>query len=199
MQEGMDERHERLLEAVRLGGPGELSDACAKLVRLWKDAPVEPLLTLKEQFQKVGLDRREASLDEALVSLAERRLEPFIAVVSELRHPYWAQAVEVVSLTRDARILDVLLSLIPECPRRSLPMLVRGIGCFRERGAVEALGRFLSEKDDDVLFEAVSALSEIGDSTAQAYLKSELATRQSDGELAAAQMIEEALRPRGEG
>jgi len=156
------DRYEALLEALRSGSPSETLMACEELIRLWKEVPVEELLLLKNRFGKLGLDDREARLDEALVSIAEKRPAPFTEIVTVPDHPLWPEAVDVLSMLGCEDFLELFISLLPSCPEKSLVHLIRAIGCYRENKVVESLARYLRSDDEEVFMEAVLAIKRCG-------------------------------------
>jgi len=155
-------RFEDLFEAIKGGDGRELRQACEKVLLGWRDVPVEPLLGLKDQFHRLELEDRESCLDEALVSIAEKRPAPFTQIVTEPAHPLWRPAVEVLSLVGDMHYLELFLSLLPLCPRKNLPFLIRGIGRYDSPKVVPALAPFLASDGEGIFFEVLLAMRRIG-------------------------------------
>lgn len=178
---GYAEKYEDLFETLRGGDMRELVSACDTVVRSWREVPVEPLLNLKAVFGKVGMEDREARLDEALASVAEKRPDPFTKLATEPDNPLWLPAVEVLSLTGDEEYLDLFISLLPLCPRRKLPGLVRSIGRYRVAKSSEAIAPYLYSGDDDLFFEALLAVEGDGGTDALRCLKDAFGSRQRDG------------------
>ncbi|HLB25290.1 MAG TPA: hypothetical protein VJM83_03055 [Nitrospirota bacterium] len=164
----------RMLEAVRMGGPEELREACAEIVRSWRDAPVKDLLALKEQFRKMDMEERESVLDEALISVAEKRPGPFTEIVRDPEAPLWRPAAEVLSGARDPRHLELFVSLLPACPRKSVETLIRAVGRYRDPVALAAVKEYLHDADEGVMLEAVMAVREAGGSEGVGYLREAL-------------------------
>jgi len=182
MRAGSD-RFELVMEAVTNGTVAEMRSACEELIRAWKDVPVEPLLSLKEQFHRLDLEHREAHIDEALISIAEKRPGPFTSIATEPAHPLWRPAVEVLSMAGDPGYMDLFISLLPMCPRKNLKDLVRAIGNYRDAAVVEALRPYLSSEDEGVFFEAVTAFKRNGGPGAAMYLKKCLDVKRREGSL----------------
>lgn len=155
-------RMDESIEGIRSGPADELRSCCEDIIRLWRTAPVDELLSLKEQFRKLGMENREASLEEALISIAEKRPEPFTRVVTEPGHPLWRPALEVLSMVGNKEYLELFISLLPLCPKKDLCDLVRAIGCFDCARAVEALKGLLDSQEEPVALEAVLALKRCG-------------------------------------
>lgn len=181
-----------LMEAVRSGSPEELHDACDEIINRWRVAPVVELLALKQQFAKLGMEHREAHLEEALISVAEKRPGPFTAVASDPAHPAWRAAIEVLSMLDDEEYLDLFISLIPSCPEKELCDLVRAIAMFRCEAAVDALKGMLKNADGSVMLESVLALKRCGLPGMTASIREILDKRLSNG-TDAASMVEAVL------
>jgi HEAT repeat protein len=164
-------RFENLFEAIRSGETKDLHFACEEVMRMWKDVPVEPLLALKTQLQKMEMEQREANLDEALISVAEKRPGPFVKIASEPEHPLWRACLDILSMLDDASYLDLFISLLPACPKKQLVDLIRAIGRFRDKKAVRAVSGYLLDSDEGVFFEAVMALKGSGEREALKSLK----------------------------
>ncbi|MBI5694271.1 MAG: hypothetical protein HZC51_00825 [Nitrospirae bacterium] len=175
------EKFEDIFETMKGGDTRELATACDLVVRSWKDVPVEPLLALKALFSKVGLEDREAHIDEALASIAEKRPEPFTKIATEPESPLWLSAVEVLSLTGDEEYLDLFVSLLPLCPKRKLPGLVRSIGRYRCAKAAEAVSPYLNSSDEALFFEALLSLEDDGGPEALACLRAARDARRREG------------------
>jgi HEAT repeat protein len=170
-------KFENLFEAIRSGDTRDLHVACDEVTRLWKEVPVEPLLALKTQLQKMEMEQREANLDEALISVAEKRPGPFVKIASEPEHPLWRACMDVLSMEGDASYLDLFISLLKVCPKKQLVDLIRAIGRFRDEKAVRAVSAYLSDKDEGVFFETVMALKGSGEMEALKSLKDCLLAR----------------------
>jgi len=175
------DRFEELMETIRAGSARDLHDACAEVSRLWKDAPVDGLLSLKEQFRRLDLEERESILDVALIEIADRRQEPFTVIATQPDHPLWRPAVEVLSMAGVPDCLDLFIRLLPLCPKKNIKDLLRAIGCYNDRKAVEAVAPFLCAEDEGVFFEAVLTLKRSDGPKAMEYLKGCLAARRRDG------------------
>jgi HEAT repeat protein len=167
-------KYEALLEAIKGGDAGGLQGACEQLLLKYKDMPAEPLLALKEQLHRLDLEHREAYVEEALISIAEKRPGPFRAIATEPGHPQWRQAVEVLSMVGEPEYLDLFISLLPLTDRRGQLELVRAIGRYTGPKVVEALARFLKEDDESLFFEALMAVKMSGGRDAVAALKDAL-------------------------
>ncbi|MGA2193419.1 MAG: HEAT repeat domain-containing protein, partial [Nitrospirota bacterium] len=165
-----------------------------EIMRRWKDIQVEPLLKLKKQFQKMDMEQREANLDEALISVAEKRLKPFLDMVSQPGHPLWKAATEVVSMVDDPSVLEFLILLLRDSPKESLPDLLKAIGHFNTGKAREALLNYLNDPEEEVMFEAVMALRVMGGSGVLGHFKDALAARRREGAQAAVSVLDEAIR-----
>jgi len=170
------ERFEALMETITNGGRSEAREACDELMRLWKDAPVHALLALKEQFRKLDMESREAALDEALISIAERRPEPFTAIATDPSQPLWRQAVDVLAMLGGEAYLDLFISLLPLCPRRNLKDLAAAIGCFRGAKVAEALSPYLDTDDEALFQEVVLALKRSGAPEAVELMKARISS-----------------------
>ncbi|HEY3347496.1 MAG TPA: hypothetical protein VGK71_07725, partial [Nitrospirota bacterium] len=143
----MERNASRLIEIIRTGDNEALSPAIAELLRNWKDAPLDDLFSLKEQFDRLGLENREAMLDEALTTISERMPEPFFEAARDYLNPHWKTAVEVLSLGGRPGSLGLFLSMLSGCPRKALPDLIRSIARFRDAAAVTELKRYLTDPD----------------------------------------------------
>ncbi|MGC2423427.1 MAG: hypothetical protein WA666_03620 [Nitrospirota bacterium] len=174
-------RMERILEGIRTGSQPELSRYCYEIITHWKDIPVTPLLSLKDQLAKIGLEQREAVLQEALISVALRRPGPFREITSKPSHPLWSAAAEILSETGIPEDLDLLIGLIGHIPRKNLPDLVRAIGRFRTERAVEAISPYLLSEDESAAFEATVALRDDGGRAALTMLKEALRIIKASG------------------
>lgn len=170
-----------ILEGIRTGEQSELSRYYSEIIRLWKDVPVTPLLSLKDQLAKMGLQEREAFLDEALISVALRRPGPFRKIASKPSQPLWSSAAEILSEAGMPEDLDFLIRLIPVIPGKSLPELVRAIGRFKAERAAEAISPYLLSEDESAAFEAATALRDNGSPTALALLKDALRIKRAAG------------------
>jgi len=184
---------EALLEQVKSGDTDTLIAACDKLLRGWRSAPVEELLLLKEQFRKLNLEHREAHVEELLVSIAEKRPGPFTTIVTQPDHPLWRPALEVLSLLEDDQYLDLFIRLLPMCPKKELPELVKAIGCYRCENAAHALESLLGSDDDAVFMESVLALRRCGGPGAAGPLRAALDNKRREGS-AMASVVEAVLR-----
>jgi hypothetical protein len=162
----MGKNSSRLIEAIRTGDNKTVSRAITELLRNWKDAPLDDLFSLKEQFDRLGLENREAMLDEALTTISERMPEPFFEAARNYSNPHWKTAVEVLSLGGRPGSLGLFLSMLPGCPRKALPALIRAIARFRYAAAVTELKRFLTDPDEDIFYEALMALQTIASAEA---------------------------------
>ena len=172
---------EAILEGIRTGEKTELPGYSSEIRTLWKDIPVAPLLSLKDQLGRMGMEDREAFLQEALTSVALRRPGPFREIASIPSHPLWSAAAEILSDTGEPEDLDLLIGLIPDIPGKSLPDLVRAIGRFRTGRAVKAISPYLLSEDESVAFEAATALRDNASPTALKLLKEALRTRRAAG------------------
>jgi hypothetical protein len=175
------DRFENLMEKIKGGNTRELQGACSDIARLWKEAPVSGLLSLKEQFHRLGLEEREAHLDAALIEVALRKPGPFTNVATEPGHPLWRAAVEVLSMVAAPEYLDLFISLLPLCPGKDLKELVRAIGCYDGPKVVGAVSPYLGSDDEGLFFEAVLALKRSGGAEAVGLLKECLAARRQGG------------------
>ncbi len=173
-------RYEELVEVIKGGDAIGLQGACEQLVLSYKDVPAERLLALKEQLHRLDLEHREAYVEEALVSIAEKRPGPFRAIATDPEHPQWRQAVEVLSLVGDPQYLDLFISLLPLAERRGLLELVRAVGRFVGPKVVEALAPFLKEDDEALFFEALMAVKRSGGKEALAALKEALEVKRRE-------------------
>lgn len=167
-------KYEALLEMIKGGDSGVLQSACEQLVLSYRDVPAEPLLALKEQLHRLDLEHREAYVEEALISIAEKRPGPFRTIATDPGHPQWRQAVEVLSMVGEPDYLELFISLLPRVDRRGQLELVRAIGRFTGPRVVEALARFLKEEDEALFFEALMAVKRSGGREAAAALKEAL-------------------------
>ena len=174
-------RFEDLAEMIKSGSGEQLRNSCAEAARLWKDAPVDALLSLKEQLGRLDLEEREAQLDAALVEIAEKRIDPFTTIATQPGHPLWRAAVEVLSMAGAPDSLDLFISLLPLSPKKDLKELIRAIGCYRGDKVVKAVAPYLDTDDEGEFFEAVFALKRDGGSEAVRHLKGCLAKRRQGG------------------
>jgi HEAT repeat protein len=170
-----------ILEGIRTGGKTELPGYSSRIRLLWKDIPVEPLLSLKEQLGKMGMADREAFLQEALISVASKRPGPFREIASMPSSPLWNAAAEIISDAGYPEDLDILIGLIPDIQKRNLPDLIRAIGRFRAERAVKAISPYLLSDDDSTAFEAATALRDNGSPRALASLKEALRITRASG------------------
>lgn len=175
------DRHENLMEVVKGGTAREVQDACAELAHAWKDAPVESLLALKEQFHKLDIEDREAHLDSALITIAEKRPAPFTAIATEPGHPLWRPTVEVLSLVGSSDYLDLFISLLPISPKKNITDLLKAIGCYSCNKVVSAAGPYLGSDDERVFMEAVLTIKRCGGPDAIKLLRESLADRRRKG------------------
>ncbi len=180
MTEGVNS-YDDLIETIKGGDAREFHGACERAMRVWKGVPVEGLLALKEQFHKLELEDRESHLDEALISIAEKRPGPFTEIATEPGHPLWRPSVEVLSLVGDAGYFDLFMSLLPLCPVKDLPYLIRAIGCYDGPKVVRALAPYLASDSDGVAYEALRAMKRIGGAEALRCLKEGLAKKSREG------------------
>jgi hypothetical protein len=195
-------KYEELIEAIKGGDATGLQEACEQLVLAYKDVPAEPLLALKEQLHKLDLEHREAYVEEALISIAEKRPGPFRAIATEPTHPQWRQAVEVLSMVGDPDYLGLFISLLPQVDRRGQLELVRAIGRFTGPKVVEALAGFLKEEDEALFFEALMAVKRCGGPEAVAALKEALEVKRRESSPDASvieKVIKELLDPWSKG
>src|SRR5512143_2693057 len=151
-------KYESLIEAIKGDDADWLHGACEQLVLSYRDVPAEPLLALKEQLHRLDMGHREAYVDEALISIAEKRPGPFRAIVNEPGNPHWGAAVEVLSMVGSLEYLDLFISLLPLSGRRGQLDLVRAIGRYTGPKVVETLSQFLKEDDESLFFEALMGL-----------------------------------------
>src|SRR5512143_1229783 len=147
MSEGeMWENIDSICDAFRTGDVKDLPAVCDRVIRHWKDIPLEPLLELKVQFSRLGLEHREAHLEEALISIAEKRPGPFADIASNTDHPLWKPAIEVMSRCEGNRFQELFSSLLPGCPKRCLGDLIRAIS--RSGKGAESIWPFLLDEDE---------------------------------------------------
>ncbi len=172
---------ERHLENIRTGDTDALVESCAALLRLWRSAPVEELLSLKEQFRRLDMEHREAHVEELLVSIAEKRPGPFMVIANDPGHPLWRPTLEVLALLDGDENLELFISLIPLCSRKELVELVKAIGCYRCSTATKALTGLLYTDDEEVFLETVLALKRCGGTNALGALKNTLVKKRSEG------------------
>jgi HEAT repeat protein len=165
---------EAIIDGIRTGEKTELPGYSSRIRIHWKDIPVAPLLSLKDQLNKMGMEDREAFLDEALISVALRRPGPFREIASKPSNPLWNAAAEILSEANIPEDLDLLIRLLPDIPGKSLPDLVRAIGRFRTERAVEAISSYLLSEDESAAFEAATALRDNGSPRAVTMLKEAL-------------------------
>lgn len=155
-------RIEDIIEGIRAGSAEELNACCDELRRMWRSAPVDELLSLKEQFRKLGMEHREAFLEEALISIAEKRPEPFVTIATDPGHPLWRPALEVLSMLDNPAYLDLFISLIPLCPEKDMYELVQAISRPGTGKSVEALSGMLATADEPLAMDIVLALKRCG-------------------------------------
>jgi hypothetical protein len=170
-----------ILEGIRTGDKTELPGYSARVRLLWKDIPVEPLLSLKERLNKMGMVDREAFLQEALITVASRRPGPFREIASRPSSPLWNAAAEIISDAGYPEDLDLLIGLIPGIQKKNLPDLIRAIGRFRSERAVKAISPYLLSDDESAAFEAATALRDNGSPRALASLKEALRITRASG------------------
>jgi hypothetical protein len=170
-----------ILQGIRTGEKTELPGYSSRIRMLWKDIPVAPLLKLKDQLNKMGMEDREAFLDEALISVASRRPGPFREIALAPSHPLWNSAAEILSEAGMPEDLDLLIGLIPEIQKKNLPDLVRAIGRFRKVKAVKAISPYLLSEDESAAFEAATALRDNGGPRALKLLKGALRMKRAGG------------------
>ena len=175
----MIERFEIIAEAFRVGDMKDLPGVCDKVIRNWKDIPVEPLLELKLQLARLGLEHREAHLDEALISIAEKRPGPFSDIASNTDHPLWKPAVEIMSMCENPDFQEQLLSLLPGCPKRCLGDLIRAIS--RSGSSAESVWPYLMDEDEGIFLEAVMAVREAGGPESVRRLKEAITQKKREG------------------
>ena len=156
----MIESFENVAEAFRAGDMKDLPGVCDRVIRNWRDIPLEPMLELKLQLARLGLEHREAHLDEALISIAEKRPDPFSEIASSTDHPLWRPAVEIMSMCENRGFQEQLISLLPACPKRCLEDLIRAIG--RSGNSADSIWPYLMDEDEGVFLEAVMAVREAG-------------------------------------
>ena len=173
----VEERFGQALESIKSGTGSELQQACEWLILGWREAPVLQMLSLKKQLERLGLEQRESMLEEALISVAEKRPGPFLDIASDPSNRLWGQAVEILSMLADPSVLDLLLSLESRCEEKELPAFIRALGNFNDPRAAEALQKYLRSEEDHLFIEAVMALRRAGGNAALAHMKSALAHR----------------------
>ena len=152
---------EDFAEAFRAGDAAGIQAACEGIVRAWKDVDVAPLLALKDQLSKMGLEQRAAHLEEALTSVAKKRPEPFLKLAEEAEGPLWRTAVEVASRAGDPDLFDLLVKQASARHAKSLKDVIVALGRYGGRAA-GVLSGFLEDEDDEIFHEAVLALKETG-------------------------------------
>lgn len=152
---------EDFAEAFKAGDAAGIQAACEGIMRAWKDIDVAPLLALKDQLSKMGLEQRAAHLEEALISVAEKRPEPFLKLADEPDGPLWRTAVEVLSRSGDPELFDLLVKQAAASRAKSLPDVIAALGRYGGRAA-EVLSGFLEDEDEEIFHEAVLALKETG-------------------------------------
>jgi hypothetical protein len=161
----------------------DLPGVCDKIIRNWKDVPLEQLIELKQQLARLGLEHREAHLDEALISIAEKRPGPFSGIAADTDHPLWKPAVELMSMCDNPDFCKQLLSLLPGCPKRCLEDLIRAIS--RCGNSAEYVWPYLMDEDEGVFLEAVMAVREAGGPESVMWLKEAMAQKKREGSPAA--------------
>jgi hypothetical protein len=175
----MNINFEGIAEAFRAGDMRELPGVCDMVIRRWKDIPLEPLIELKVQLARLGLEHREAHLDEALISIAEKRPGPFSDIASNPDHPLWKPAIEIMSMCENSYFKEQLSSLLPVCPKRCLGDLIRAIS--RCGNGAESVWPFLMDEDEGVFLEAVMAVREAGGPESVRRLKEAMAQKKREG------------------
>jgi hypothetical protein len=173
-------KYEALIEAIKGGDAEGLHGACEQLVLSYKDVPAEPLLALKEQLHRLDMGHREAYVEEVLISIAEKRPDPFLAIATEPGHPLWGVAVEVLSMVGAPEYLDMFIKLLPLAPRRGRLDLVRAIGRYTGPKVVDALAHYLKEEDEPLFFEALMALRADGGPEAMKALREALEVKRRE-------------------
>ncbi len=175
----MIERFKNIAEAFRVGDMKDLPGVCDKIIRNWKDIPLEPLIELKQQLARLGLEHREAHLDEALISIAEKRPGPFSEIASDTDHPLWKPVVEIMSMCENRDFQEQLLSLLPGCPKRCLEDLIRAIS--RCGNSAESVWPYLMDEDEGVFLEAVMAVRGAGGPESVRRLKEAMERKKREG------------------
>ena len=175
----MIERFETIAEVFRAGDMKDLPGVCDKVIRNWKDIPLEPLIELKLQLARLGLEHREAHLDEALISIAEKRPGPFSDIASNTDHPLWKPVVEIMSMCESRNFKEQLLSLLPGCPKRCLEDLIRAISRFGN--SAESVWPYLMDEDEGVFLEAVMAVRGAGGPESVRRLKEAMERKKREG------------------
>jgi len=175
----MNDRFENIAEAFRTGDMKDLPAVCDRVIRNWKDIPLEPLIELKLQLARLGLEHREAHLDEALISVAEKRPAPFTLIASNTDHPLWKPVVEIMSMCENRNFQEQLLSLLPGCPKRCLEDLIRAIS--RSGSSAESVWPYLMDEDEGVFLEALMAVREAGGPESIRLLKEAMAQKRREG------------------
>jgi len=169
------------LESVKSGTGPELQQACESIILGWREVPVVRLLALKRQLERLGLEERESMLEEALISVAEKKRPPFLEVASDPANPLWGQAVEVLSMLGDQAVLEMLLALEGRCGEKERPVLVRAMGNFTGPLAEQALLRFLRSDNEHVFIEALMALRKGGGTAVLEQLRAAASYRKGRG------------------
>jgi len=172
-------RFEHIAEAFRVGDMKDLPGVCDKVIRNWKDIPLDPLIELKMQLSRLGLEHREAHLDEALISIAEKRPGPFSDIASNTDHPLWKPVVEIMSMCENRNFQEQLLALLPGCPKRCLEDLIRAIS--RSGSSAESVWPYLMDEDEGVFLEAVMAVRGAGGPESVRRLKEAMAQKKREG------------------
>jgi hypothetical protein len=152
---------DRIIEAFKTGDAGGIQAACNGIVRSWRDIDIIPLLALKEHLSKLGLEQRAAHLTEALISVAEKRPDPFIRIAEDSESPLWRPAVEVLSMGGEPALFGILAEQLKTCRKRSLPDMITALGRYGDRAA-PGLAAFLKSDDDAIFYETVLALRDAG-------------------------------------
>ena len=175
-------RFEAVFETIKSGDALARRAACEEVVRSWRDVPLEPLLVLKGQFGRMGLEHHEANLDEALVSVCERRPTPFLTLATDPANICWAAAVEVLSLVGGPEYLDLFISLLPLVGKKGVLELIRAIERYTGPKAAAAVGPLVLSDDEEVFIEAALALKKIGGEEAVRRLKDGLQNKKGGSE-----------------
>lgn len=162
----------RAIETIISGGGDEAREACNFICLNWKSAPVDKLLELKKRLGRLGMENREARLDESLSCIAEKLPEPFMEVAREFTHPCWKQAVEIITAAKVESCHDTLVSMLPICNRKDLPPLIRAVGSLSSPKAYDALLPYMLSNDKEIVAETVYSLMDSGGKSAAARILS---------------------------